>query len=996
MDIKTEEQQSLIVQEVEDSIKDFEVILSAEEIINEYLYKLSLGEEEDRGDENKVSVDEGLNETDTTKDLLIKRDENKNPKVLNEDDLLNIHIVDISDQTKRRAHDNAREQLTEEKNKLTGVGGIAKKLGRYGYFEGTTYQRYKKQALIEELLKDTDGKTAERFEAGSIRTERNTEISVKAAESEEEKTLKELIISMAKGEIEESEYIELKRKLISELFISSSLKESKNTDFEKFEDNIDKYIDQIKVLIDHGKTVEDIRDLITLNLGIAKDLSITRVEYSKTDKVLEGLKRHKIAGKLVNETVFATGGSVLGRVAFSIASSRAATIASFGGAAVVSSLLSAAKEKQRIKRDRQMQIRDYSAGRSNGLEGKRREQLQRTVYDLMPIKDSFNDLVESFDKFNKSIEGDKISFEKMLKIIGEYRARRIVSLASDIDLFIYSSSENMQEEFSDLDWYVRYVQSKMQISENQDKIKSILGVDDIDIEGLIGEQIEESVKNIEEDISQKDSIFRGVKSARIGRYVAWNLVTGLTIGALGQGVVRELMEKHEELLKNGVIKQDFLEGLLNKWNQVKIKKTTYMHSPKIALRSKGRVGEIFMNGKKIQEVKLNKNGSLTSSSIQTLQQKGIGVKTSTVYTSSGGEVMRNNSIVAGNTNVQRNLWYDNNNAQGVYTKNELGIWWGSNTGYNSKGDVVFNIASMTNKGSYQGNSSVAIQNLIEEGKMKIWITASRSTQNKAYVFNVNRNGLVNIDKNSLAYRLFSKSSTGHVKFNGAFVEAVVPQATTKLGTHIGDPVATYVGSNTANPIINKETITTLFEKPTRYIKPKTQIGWPWFIPVVGRTPLEKAEINSNQENSEIPGNSLAKSREVNDFNLIGDIGSINSSTDEDIRGLFNELYINDKEESKVSRVTKREQARYAISMIKDYFKVMSAEEIKLLNEYLKKRKMNKDKYENERKDLFSENFLLQEYDTFKSRFENDEAFRLDVLRKWAEVHLYYINNKGSI
>ena len=182
MDIKTEEQQSLIVQEVEDSIKDFEVILSAEEIINEYLYKLSLGEEEDRGDENKVSVDEGLNETDTTKDLLIKRDENKNPKVLNEDDLLNIHIVDISDQTKRRAHDNAREQLTEEKNKLTGVGGIAKKLGRYGYFEGTTYQRYKKQALIEELLKDTDGKTAERFEAGSIRTERNTEISVKAAE----------------------------------------------------------------------------------------------------------------------------------------------------------------------------------------------------------------------------------------------------------------------------------------------------------------------------------------------------------------------------------------------------------------------------------------------------------------------------------------------------------------------------------------------------------------------------------------------------------------------------------------------------------------------------------------------------------------------------------------------------------------------------------------------------------------------------------------------
>jgi hypothetical protein len=942
-------------------------------------------------------------------------------KGTNTEEPINIHVVDISDQTKRRAHDMAREKLTANKNELKGVSGVFKKIWKYGYFEGTVYQKYKKQALEEERSKVTDGKTADRFEAGSIKTEKDIEKTVVAKENKSANDLRDLILKISSGEIASDEYLDKKRQLISELFEASSLKGGTHANFEKFEDNIDKYIDQIKLLIEHGKSVEEIRNLIVINLGIAKDLSVTRVEYSKTDRLLENAKNRKFAGKLVNETVVASAFSVIGRVAFSVISSKAATIGSFGAAAVASSLLAAGKEKQRIKRDRQMHMRDVSSGRLNTIEGKRREQIQKTAYELMPVKDTLAELSGLFDKF-KDKDADSESFNRMVNIIGEYRARRLISADRSMDLFLFSSPESMQEEFTDLDWYVKYVQSKLISTDNTEYINEVLENKDGDLnmEELLNDKTGEAVRSIEEDMAQKDSIFKGIKTGRIGRQMAWNLITGLVVGSIAQGVAREFMENHEEAIRHGVIKQDFLEGLLTKWNQVKIKKTTYMHDASIRIKPKGNFAEIFVNGKQYQEVPLNKNGTLTKSAIQSLKNEGIHAKQTTAYVGSGGTSVHN-AVRAGNTSVQRNQWFNNNNAPGIDTKNELGIQWGSNTGYNSNKDVVFNIADMTNKGSYQGASSIATKTLIEQGKMKVWVTASKATQNKAFVFNVQQNGQVIIPKNSAAYKLFSPTRIGgHAQFNGAFVEAIDPQSVTKLGTQVGSPVATYIGTNTATPVtIAKHTVISLFGRPkiSSSFTPKTQIGWPWFIPIVGRTPLEKPKkvVNSNQsgqgsslERFQATNNGLAIGATLGSFqttnqnsskrsNSYGADFKINNNSQNTLRNrdgeskkIFEDLYIKNPNESTIERARKRDQGRYSMQIIRDYIANMSDSETKKFNEFIRKSRRNKDLFEGERDTLFSDKYLFQDYKDFSTKFENDGTFRDEILRKWGYVYMYYL------
>ncbi len=1001
-----------IVREAEFVTETAKVIRAAEEIIADAINPNLDTEDASNPKEDKSNSTQIEPIDPVTNTALVSIDKDKGT---NTEDPINIHVVDISDQTKRRAHDMAREKLTANKNELKGVSGVFKKIWKYGYFEGTVYQKYKKQALEEERFKVTAGKTADRFEAGSIKTEKDIEKTVIAKENKSANDLRDLILKISSGEIASDEYLDKKRQLISELFETSSLKGGTHANFEKFEDNIDKYIDQIKLLIEHGKSVEEIRNLIVINLGIAKDLSVTRVEYSKTDRLLENIKNRKIAGKLVNETVVASAFSVIGRVAFSVISSKAATIGSFGAAAVASSLLATGKEKQRIKRDRQMHMRDVSSGRLNTIEGKRREQIQKTAYELMPVKDTLSELSELFDKF-KDKEVDPESFNRMVNIIGEYRARRLISADRSMDLFLFSSPESMQEEFTDLDWYVKYVQSKLISTDNTEYINEVLGNKDGDLnmEKLLNDKTGEAVRSIEEDMAQKDSIFKGIKTGRIARQMAWNLITGLAVGSIAQGVAREFMENHEEAIRHGVIKQDFLEGLLNKWNQVKIKKTTYMHDASIRINPKGHFAEILVNEKQYREVPLNKNGTLTKSAIQYLKKEGIYTKQTTAYVNSGGTSIHN-AVRAGNTPVQRNHWFNNNNAPGKDTGNELGLQWGSNTGYNSKGDVVFNISNMTN------TRVIATKTLIEQGKMQVWVTASKATQNKAFVFNVQQNGQVIIPKDSAAYKLFSTTRIGgHAQFNGAFVEAIDPQSVTKLGTQVGDPVATYIGTNTATPVtIAKHTVISLFGRPkiSRSFTPKTQIGWPWFIPIVGRTPLEKPKkvVNSNQlgqgsslERFQGTNNGLDISAPLGNFqttnqnsskrsNSYGADFKINNNSQNTLRNkdresnkIFEDLYIKNPNESTIDRTIKRDRARYSMQIIRDYIANMSDSETKKFNEFIRKSRRNKDLFEGERDTLFSDKYLFQDYKDFSTKFENDGTFRDEILRKWGYVYMYYL------
>ena len=839
---------------------------------------------------------------------------------------INLTIVDITHKTSNKAKDRARERLTESKEDREGniIKRTFMRIFKYGYLEGYFYSKYKKDALSEFLEKRTNNRTLNRFEMGAIHEKSNEVIKKIDSESESSEKIKELLIKLAQGDLTPEEYEAKKQSAISALYKEQGLSQIGTFGFEKFEDSISQYIDSIQALIEHGKSIEEIKSAISIEIGVSKDLIKTEASMKDLDKRLESMRsrRPRIARGILNsETSIALGTALLLQISRSVLESKVAAYASFGGAILVSSIWAGARENQRMKRDRQLHGRDLAMGKDSfGSAEKRRSQMEKAIYEYLDVKETTNDLdtlvekiaknKELFDKGSAEFNAEeaKQNFFSAIAKIGQFNARVGLSEERSIDLLMYSSPDKIEEEYAMLLLTSQYIQKEIFESPfYKEYIQRLFGwelgylgldtqkPDDIKrfFEMLLETAGRTSLTQIESDREAKDAEFQKVKNVQVLKFVSKNLLSGLIVGGALSGIYYEFIEKAkiarpEFRGKVSDSAKSFIERA--KQSTAKIGNTTIYMPKGVSIKNIGGSNYLQYGNKNIEI-----GNKINPSLISKLRKSGVILQTNTVKTvTSRVQTTRTNLSnyfqtqkgEIGRVKVERQMWWDNNNPPGVDTKNELRLDWGSNTGYTGNNSVIFNVSRMTNSGSFEGASALPAHNLVTEGKTVLWISPSKQTQFQPFQFKISSDGNVIIPKNSPAYKLFTQGQGGHAVFHGAYVEVVQVKGVSGSGKVIGDPIATYVGENNAGKmtttitkvksIIDLNKVARIVLKNTNSkIKAVSKKPFnPIFVPFPPRVPLEMVEDENQQEDPENTNTSPIEANPQNTENL--DTSSVNA------------------------------------------------------------------------------------------------------------------------
>jgi hypothetical protein len=125
----------------------------------------------------------------------------------------------------------------------------------------------------------------------------------------------------------------------------------------------------------------------------------------------------------------------------------------------------------------------------------------------------------------------------------------------------------------------------------------------------------------------------------------------------------------------------------------------------------------------------------------------------------------------GATHEIHRSWYDNNSE--VFDKNELKTHWGgeNGTGINAEGKYVLDINKMTAEGSFHGNLSANVQELLKGDKLRFLISATSGTQNQVFELPIDANGQIIVDPNTdIGKMFFTTDVKGHAVFTGRFGE----------------------------------------------------------------------------------------------------------------------------------------------------------------------------------------------------------------------------------
>ena len=833
------------------------------------------------------------------------------PKSKEDSGKIDVHIVNISDQVRREAQDIARSRLTADKNdpgEQNKVRRTFKRIFMYGYFEGYYFNKYFKEELTKLLEEDSNGKTVERFESGAVRKNRSHEYEEDVVGNNTSEEFKKLMIDFSLDKITPAAFDIQKHKIISQLYRESSIPKGRDS-YERFEDNISKYIDQIKLLLGLGKSEDDIRELISIKIGLAKDLLETKGHLSGIDRTMEKLRNRntRLASIFPSETSIAVAIPLFTQLSKSALESRAIAVLSFGSSALISTAYAGFRENQRMKRDRQLNLRQLSSGEISPSDitndEKRRQELQPTLHSFMSIPEKQQELDEIMEQLTLlSAEDNATTFDenkkrqvreligKALVISAEFNSRVDLSILKGTDLLAYSSPKTMQEEFQQMysttrlldnninhdAFYIEAVKQAFEKDIRKDfNIKD--GIDITEQQAILYKQVllnklSEGIRGqIENDLKSTNKEFNSVKNKRVLTFMGKNLATGLLIGGVVSAIAYELISLRDhapniEISKN--ISRKIKESLSKKREIIQTKFATFDVPKGVHYTVVNSQATIFNSQGKAFPLNLNREGLLTQEAISKMRNSKFatvqqGFVSTNVVQETQRRVNLNSYLLSkagskGRVNVERSMWWDNNNKPGVNTQNELGIHWGSDSGYTKNGDVVFNIMSMTNSGSFEGTRRLAVNRLIQSGNIKCWISATRGTQATPYTFNVSSNGNIIIPKDSPVSKLFTNVN-GHAVFHGAFVETVQTLGRTKNGTVIGNPIATYIGGNNTNtlttviktakdavkksPFIRINPITPVLKKTLIKSTPNNFI--PLFIPAPPRRPLEYVIPESN-------------------------------------------------------------------------------------------------------------------------------------------------------
>lgn len=811
--------------------------------------------------------------------------------ISSEREKINITLVNVDELAEEAARDAAERGLTASKESMKGFGGFFKKIWKHGM--AREYYRQKQLARMREAIAENEDiyaaeqdprieKNAHHAAMSAVvdRFASEYEETIHTGESKEkisgdttegkgqQEKVKGLIREYASGNLDEEAFGEARKRLLME--VGNTREDSKKTSL--YADNLLEVAKQVKMAVAHGKSIDDLDFEITL--GKAKNTIRTEANYSAVDKILEKVKNTKI-GVLVNEATLATGVSIAYSLATALSkravSSRAASLLTFGGSALIAGTFTGLAENKRLKEDRRQHAREMAQGRTYEKgESPRREEMDRYVHDMAEARQLAGSLrsklyetgLDGKQEIRKLSEGEQT---EVVAYLADIEARIALSDRESIDLISYSSTTTIEQERLDLD--IARAQAKVDL---RNLFKENPSADGKKLEELLTLATDARTQELltsEGGIEDRNALFNKMKAKKVAGAAIKGAVLGLAIGGTIQeatafadtskiGFVEHLV-KGDRVHTEGSIHETPAEWVRSLFGNQLPPGDAPSHLQTLATNSHFKLPEgmsLVQSAHGVQLVEgdhvladglaLTKDGVLDADSVQELTDKGLVVssvveQTTHVVTGTATpeEFMSKHPNLG--THVSRDLWFDNDTPKPVFDKNELRLQWGGehNIGIQKDGSYQFTVNNMTANGSYHDGLSVKAGELVQEGKMRMLFSVSEGTQTHPIEVPINPDGTVSIDPNSETGKLLFKTVDGKPVFMGRFAEVAEVTGTNADHTEHVRVLATYEGKG-LDTIPTEKTVT-VPEKITTIQSPKDYtVELPSFIPLFGRKPLE--------------------------------------------------------------------------------------------------------------------------------------------------------------
>ncbi len=793
-------------------------------------------------------------------------------------------VVDLSQGVQSEAIDASDEYINEQ-TRQRGVKGFLKRIWHGNitrdYIRQRETRRNKQEIIETQNLYAASGGTKEEHDAAASAVvtrfaedfihggESNQDLAETEHGSELEHALKTLVKEYASGELDDDSLQEEKTRLLDSY--GESISEADRKKGLLLADNVLEVARNARAAFEHGVGIDRIDQALSFRAGEAR-VGVRSQEWRDTaDRVLEKLQGTRV-GSLVNETTLSVAvGVAVSAGKFTVRKAAMAAAATLG-MGVGAGALAGLRERLRVKQERQLHARQRAEGQEMP-EGsaKRREQLEATMYEAVPA----SSLIDSLSASATALEGD-VNPEELAEIVAQLshaQTRVLMSDEQNADFIRFDDHEGVEQQRLNLDRLIAQVKVALQ--------QKIEGVEEsvLQAAGFVSGSVDQTIAGLSQltaeimsaDVSDKDRVFRKLQRNRTLKMAAVGFVSGVTIGVAMQEVraavssdMQGVFEHaqpgqrrttlaglfhHDQVPSGQTLSEHLAPQSINEHTSMVLPEGTHLQ------QVDGAYHLIGANGKTISEhVGFDGSGHLDSQTQAVLAGKGYHFHDAIQqYQTTHTEVTQVNVPAEQYmhdhpgefTAVHRQLWYDNNTPK--FDRNELKLWWGGEggNGVDANGNYVFNVAHMTQGGSFHGDQAANYQQLIAEHKMAIALSVDKGTQSHVIMVPIDSNGNAVIDKNSFAGQALFENSNDHAVFNGAYAEAVQLTGTGQNGETTMRMLATYGGSgqphnytDTITNVIteNHERVITTIDAPIMTDLP-TEIAP--VLPIYSRRGLER-------------------------------------------------------------------------------------------------------------------------------------------------------------
>ncbi len=654
----------------------------------------------------------------------------------------------------------------------------------------------------------------------------------------------------------------------------------------------------VKGRITHDRSVDEVLEGLKISVGESRSGVRTEVKFNKYEKIVDKIQNTRAgawASAIVGpETVGIASAAILTATRIGSHKLVAAAAGTFAGA-VGGALWSGLRENKRVKEERSQHAREMAQGKGFEAGSKRREEMEATRYESATAS-------ELTDKIRTNItpEGEIQDIALMINALSEVETRIKMSDAKKIDLISYSDATRVEEERFALD--IARAQAKVGVEQQlspdmRQQMAILLRLDpDASFNDILSRQAEAQVESIDQDMSAKDAAFQKLKSRRVRNAAIVGGATGLVFGIVAQegiaaldstrdGLVENIWNaqntpidgvQHKTLLQGGVDRiQDAFNGegqppapagpehkivhhdpskTYETFATAKNAELTLSSDHKLVDNGNGTLDLVDPNGNvTINNLPIDENGHLPQGSIDILHQHGMNVEDlskNIVKEESTTEKVDLKDFLQNHkddrTRITRQYWYDNDTDSPVYDKNEQGLWWGgeNGTGVKEDGTYQMTISAMMANGSYHDGTSVDWHEAAEKGDIKLALSASKDTQGRVFLIDINKNGNFNIPPDSPAAQLFKVDDDGQLHFKGAYAEVAHMVGKDENGVERIRPLATEVGENNLDRV--KDTVET--KTTTRHFEYKiTTAGYNTTEIVPPQPSVNFTELGNNND-----------------------------------------------------------------------------------------------------------------------------------------------------